>query len=71
MKTLTLDIRKHYGRADLYPACRASRLIAAIVQRKCLSYVDLDILEQLGYAITFTQDGHPATDPRFPQEVSQ
>ena len=64
MQTLTLEIRKHYGRTDLYPSCEDSHLLAALMQGKCFAKPDLDILEALGYTFTFQFAGHPVGDPR-------
>ena len=64
MKTLTLEIRRHYGRTDLYPACDDSRLLATLMRGKCFSYTDLDILERLGHTFTFQFAGQPVGDPR-------
>tara|TARA_R110000868_G_scaffold92457_4_gene256615 strand:+ start:2734 stop:2916 length:183 start_codon:yes stop_codon:yes gene_type:complete len=57
---LNVTIKSVYGNDNVYPACDASKLFAAIAGTKTLSYSSRHLLRRAGYVL-LDQAGNPVT----------
>jgi hypothetical protein len=49
---IIINAKSVYGRFFFYPVCEKAKIFAEMVNKKTLTYSDLDAIERLGYKVT-------------------
>lgn len=49
---ILINSKSIYGRNVFYPVCEKAKIFAQMVNKKTLTYGDLDAIEKLGYTVT-------------------
>jgi len=49
---IVINAKCVYGRFFFYPVCDKAKIFAEMVNKKTLTYSDLDAIERLGYKVT-------------------
>jgi hypothetical protein len=54
---ILIKAKSVYGKFFFYPACEKAKIFAELVNKKTLTYSDLDAIERLGYKVIKEESG--------------